>query len=82
MKILTYQRDILRASISWDPSFCDEQDSYTKVWIDGHIQEEKAIWGIDPVQAFALAIRLIEQLTEEHRLEGERQHTDWRLEVE
>ncbi len=82
MKLQIYQDQILRATISWSQSFCDEPDSYAKVWIDGHFKEDKQVWGVDPVQAFSLGMKLIEQLTENYRLTDGVQHTDWLIEVE
>ena len=32
---------------------------------------KKKIYGVDPVQAFSLGLKLVEQLTEEKRLAGE-----------
>ena len=51
------------------------------VWVDGVMEKERAIWGIDPVQALTLGMKLVEELTEKDRVEGEGSHTDWRIDV-
>ncbi len=75
----------IEATIECDGSQGGAEDYYSIVSVEGFITDEK-IFGIDPVQAFSLGLRLIEQLTEVKRLEGEDNSpmngASWVIEVE
>ncbi|MGB7321637.1 MAG: hypothetical protein WBC95_09500 [Albidovulum sp.] len=73
----------IEALIECDGSQAGAEDYYAVVTVNGFI-EGKRIFGVDPVQAFSLGLKLIEQLTEERRLadgDGETiQGANWRIE--
>ncbi|WP_428540976.1 hypothetical protein [Profundibacter sp.] len=70
IKLCIRSKQGIEATISSDGSQSGAEDYYSIVTIKGYITEKK-IYGIDPVQAFSLGLRLIEQLTEKKRLEGQ-----------
>ncbi len=84
IKLQIVSGETVEATISSDGSQSGEDDYYAVVSIKGHI-EEKKIYGIDPIQSFSLALRLIEQLTEKSRIgeddEDPMPGATWRIEV-
>lgn len=73
----------IEASIACDGSQGDDGDYYTVVSINGYLDEKK-IYGIDPIQAFALGWAMIEKLTTDKRIQDDGRGHDagesWRIE--
>jgi len=73
----------VEASIHCDGSQGGQEDYFSEVTVKGFM-ENKKVYGVDPVQAFSLGMKLIEQLTEDKRLAGEKggpiDGTSWRIE--
>lgn len=67
LKILIRSPDGIEATISSDGSEGGFDDYYAIVSIAGSSEAQK-VYGIDPIQSFALAWQLIDQLTAEKRL--------------
>ena len=76
--------ETVEATILFDGSQSGEDECYTVVSVKGDIKEKK-IYGIDPIQSFSLALRLIEELTEKSRIgkDGEEPMpgATWRIEI-
>lgn len=84
MKLQIVSGDTVEATVSFDGSQSGQDDYYAVVSIKGHI-EEKKIFGIDPIQSFSLALRLIEQLTKKSRIGEDDEEplpgATWRIKV-
>lgn len=74
----------IEATIQTDASQDGADDYYTIVTVKGFIQGKK-IYGIDPIQSFALGMKLIEKLTTNKRIgeDGDQPMigASWRVEV-
>lgn len=57
----------IEATIESDGSDDDAGDYSAIITVRGHM-ESKKIYGVDPVQSFALGMKLIEELTEDRRI--------------
>ena len=85
VKLRIVSDDGVEATISTDPSQDGAEDYYVIVSVDGLIKDQK-IYGIDPVQSFALGLTLIEDLTTGKRICDDDQASaipgaSWRIEV-
>jgi hypothetical protein len=85
VKLRIVSDDGVEATISTDPSQDGAEDHYVIVSVDGLIKDQK-IYGIDPVQSFALGLTLIEDLTTGKRIGDDDQASatpsaSWRIEV-
>lgn len=71
------------ASITCDGSHGGRADYYSVVFVKGFIENQK-IYGIDPVQSFALGWKLVSDLTTDMRVGDEdsvkRDSASWRIE--